>query len=103
MDVASQVMGAGYLITVRTPSLVGEAVTVGYLVAEQDADRAVRIIERNIAKATDRVVAVSRVSEELLDVLGVRPGSFMRADGRSFERPTFETPAIDRKDQHSRV
>lgn len=83
--------------------MVGEAVTVGYLVAERDADRAVRIIERNIAKATDRVVAVSRVSEELLGVLGVRPGSFMRADGRSFERPTFETPTMDRKDQHSRV
>src|ERR1700733_15540203 len=98
MDVASQVMGAGYLITVRTPSLVGEAVTVGYLVAEQDADRAVRIIERNIAKATDRVVAVSRVSEELLGVLGVRRGSFMRAAGRSFKTPTSAQPPNDRKD-----
>lgn len=86
-------MGAGCLITVRTRSLHGkdplvggECVTVDYLVAEQDMDRAVRIIERNIAKTADQVVAASRVSEELLDVLGVRPGGFMRADGWTFER-----------------
>jgi hypothetical protein len=96
--IASQVMGAGCLITVMTPSLAGEFMTVGYLVAERDKDLAVRIIKRNIAKPTDKVVAVSRVSAELLDVLGVRPGSFTRADGRSFERP-----AMDRRDQHSRV
>ena len=41
-------------------------------------------VER-ILKATDRVVAVSRVSEELLGVLGVRQGGFTRADGRPFE------------------
>jgi hypothetical protein len=98
ISVPFSAMGAGCLITVRTPSLVGECVVVGYLVAEQDIDRAVRIIERNIAKTTDKVVAVSRVSEELLDVLGVRPGGFTRADGRPFERP-----AMDRRDQHSRV
>jgi hypothetical protein len=78
--------------------LVGEYVIVGYLVAEQDTSRAVRIIKSNIAKTTDEVVAVSRVSEELLDVLGVRPGSFTRADGQPFERPT-----MDRKVRHSQV
>lgn len=75
---------------------MGEFITVGYLVAEQDMARAVGIIERNIAKTTDKVVAVSCVSEELLDVLGVRPGSFTRSDGRPFKRPT-----MDRIDQHS--
>jgi hypothetical protein len=90
-------MGAGCLITVKTPSLVGDFVTVGYLVAEQDTNQAVRIIKSNIAKTTDEVVAVSRVSEELLDVLGVRPGSFTRADGRPFEM------LMDRRDQHSQV
>ena len=91
-------MGAGCLITVRTPALVGESVAVGYLVAEQNTDRAVRIIGSNVAKTTDEVVAVSRVSEELLVVLGVPPGNFTRADGRPFERPT-----MDRSDRHSRV
>jgi hypothetical protein len=75
---------------------MGEFETVGYLVAEQDVDRAVRVIERNIARTTDEVVVVSRVSEELLDVLGVRPGGFTRADGRPFARPT-------RKDRYSRA
>jgi hypothetical protein len=89
MQITSSAMGAGCLITVKTPSLVGEFVTVGYLVAEQDTDRAVRIIKSNIAKTTDEVVAVSRVSEELLGVLGVPPGDFTRADGRPFERPTM--------------
>jgi len=36
-----------------------------------------------IAQFTDEIVAVSRVSEELLRVLGVVPGHFMRADGRA--------------------
>lgn len=98
MRLASLVMGAGCLITVRTPSLVGEFVTVGYLVAEQDTERAVGIIVRSIAKTADKVVAVSRVSEELLDVLGVRPGSFTRADGRTFKRPV-----MDLEDQYSRI
>ena len=96
MRLTSLVMSAGCLITVRTSSSVGEFFTVGYLVAEQDTERAVRIILRNIAKTTDKVVAVSRVSEELLDVLGVRPGGFRRADGR----PCM-WPAMDRNDQHS--
>jgi hypothetical protein len=39
------------------PSLVGEFVTVGYLVAEQDTDQAVRIIKSNIARTADEVVA----------------------------------------------
>jgi hypothetical protein len=89
-------MGAGCLITVRTPSRAGNFVTVGYLVAEQDMERAVGIIVHSIAKTTDKVVAVSRVSEELLEVLGVTPGSFTRADGRTFNRPT-----MDRNDPHS--
>jgi hypothetical protein len=78
--------------------LAGAFVTVGYLVAEQDTDRAVRIIRSKIAQTTDEVVAVSRVSEELLDVLGVRPGDFARADVRPFENVTK-----DRPDRHLRV
>jgi hypothetical protein len=77
--------------------LGGEFVTVGYLVAEQDTGQAVRIIKSNIAKTTDDVVAVSRVSEELLDVLGVRPGGFTRADGRPF------AVLADLSDQHSQI
>jgi hypothetical protein len=97
MDITSSPMGAGCLITVRTPALGGEFVTVGYLVAEQDTGHAVRIIKSNIAKTTDEVVAVSRVSEELLDVLGVRPGSFTRADGQPF------AALADLSDRYSRA
>jgi hypothetical protein len=74
-------MGSGCLVTVRTTA-GGRSVTVGYLVAARDEDRAVKIVKHNIAKSTDEVVAVSRVSEELLDVLGVPPGNFVRADGQ---------------------
>ena len=81
MDAASRTMGSGCLVTVRTTS-GGRFVTVGYLVAAHDEDRAVEIIKRNIARTADEVVAVSRVSEELLDVLGVPPGNFVRADGQ---------------------
>jgi hypothetical protein len=91
-------MATGCLVTVRSPSSSGQLVTVGYLVAEQDRRRAIRIITSNIAKTTDEVVAVSRVSEELLDALGVPAGDFTRADGRPFERPT-----MDGRDQHPRV
>jgi hypothetical protein len=91
-------MATGCLVTVRSPSSSGQFVTIGYLVAEQDKRRAIRIITSNIAKTTDEVLAVSRVSEELLDALGVPAGDFTRADGRPFERPT-----MDGRDQHPRV
>jgi hypothetical protein len=77
-------MGLGSLVKVTTPSSGGGSVTFGYLVAEQDADRAVNIIKSKIAKVTDEVIAVSRVSEELLDTLGVAPGEIRRADGIPF-------------------
>jgi hypothetical protein len=77
-------MGSGRLIGVRTSSLGGKFVTVGYLVAEQDATKAVDIIKRRIAKPTDEVVALNRVSEELLQALRIEPGEFSRADRRSF-------------------
>jgi hypothetical protein len=55
--------------------------TIAYVVSERDADGAVNIIKRKIAQLTDEVIAVSRVSEELLHALGVEPGGFTRADG----------------------
>ncbi len=55
--------------------------TIAYVVSEQDADGAVNIIKRKIAQLTDEVIAVSRVSEELLQALAVEPGGFTRADG----------------------
>jgi hypothetical protein len=73
-------MGPGRLVNVKTPSPGGEFVTVGYVVAEQDANRAIKIIESKIAKLADEVVAICRVSEELLNGLGLPPGEFMRAD-----------------------
>ena len=85
MGTISPTVGYGCLVTVRTASSGGTFVTAGYLVAEHDADRAAGIIRCNIARAADEVVAVSRVSEELLGVLGVRPGDFMRVDGRPLE------------------
>jgi hypothetical protein len=85
MDATSKATDSGCLVAVRTLSSDGKFVTVGYLVAEHDAGAAVRIIKHNIARATDEVVAVSRASEELLDVLGVRRGNFMRVDGRPLE------------------
>jgi hypothetical protein len=83
-------MGPGRLINVRTPSSGGEFVTISYLVAEQDADLAIKIIKSKIARSTDEVLAVSRVSEQLLDALGVPPGGFTRADGKSFQRQTTD-------------
>ena len=46
MDATSRTMGSGCLVTVRTTS-GGRFVTVGYLVAARDEDRAVEIIKRN--------------------------------------------------------
>jgi hypothetical protein len=82
MGTASAGMGRGCLVQVTTPSLDGDFVTIGYLVAEQNTDRAVGIIKSTVAKPTDKVVAVSRVSEELLHVLDVSPGEFKRVDGK---------------------
>lgn len=79
-------MGPGHLVKVMTPSSGGEFVTIGYLVAEQDKNRAITIIKSKIAKLTDEVAAISRVSEELLNALGVAPGDFTRADGRPLYR-----------------
>ncbi len=75
-------MRFGRLVNVRTPSSSGEFVTIGYLVAEPDAKRAIEIIESKLAELTGEVVEVCRVSEKLLNVLGVPPGGFRRADGR---------------------
>ena len=79
-------MGPGNLVKVRTPSSGGAVVTTAYLVSEQDATRAVNIIKSKIAPRTDEVMAVGRVSEELLNALGVAPGEFTRADGRPSSR-----------------
>jgi|SRR5208282_3525643 len=86
---ASAAMGPGNLVKVRTPSSHGEFVTIGYLVAEQDTDLAVKIIKNKIAKLTDEVAAVSRVSEELLDALNIAPGEFRRADGHRLHKQTI--------------
>jgi len=77
-------MGFGRFVSVRTTSSRGERVTVAYVVAEQDADRAIKIIGSRIAKLTDDVIEVCRVSEELVNALGLSPGEFRRADGRPF-------------------
>jgi hypothetical protein len=79
-------MGLGCLVKVSTPaSGVGQVptaqVTIAYVVSEQDAGRAIKIIKSKIAPRADEVVFVSRVSEELLNALGIRPGDFTRADG----------------------
>jgi hypothetical protein len=74
-------MGLGNLVKVRTPASGGGVETIAYVVSEQNADRAVNIIKNKIARLTDEVMAVSRVSEELLNALGVPPGGFKRADG----------------------
>ena len=76
-------MGLGCLIKVTTSPVGGAGLaTIAYVVSEQDAHRAVNIIKSKIARPADEVVAVSRVSEELLNALGVAPGDFTRADGR---------------------
>ena len=76
-------MGLGCLVKVSTstPPSGAEQVTIPYLVSEQDADRAINIIKSKINPRADEVVFVSRVSEELLNALGVGPGDFRRADG----------------------
>lgn len=73
-------MGPGCLVKVTTPFPGGKVVTIAYVVSEQDAERAVNIVKSKVAQFADEVVAVSRVSEELLHALGVAPGHFMRAD-----------------------
>ena len=80
----SEAMEIGNLVKVSTPSSGGAVVTIAYVVSEQDAVRAVNIIKSKIARLTDDVMAVSRVSEELLNALGVAPGEFTRADGHPF-------------------
>ncbi len=83
MGTTSAAMGPGCLIKVTTSPVGGAGLaTIAYVVSEQDADRAVNIIKSKIARPADAVVAVSRVSEELLNALGVAPGDFTRADGR---------------------
>jgi hypothetical protein len=79
-------MGTGHLITVRTPTSAGVFVTIGYFVAEENADQAINIIKNKIAKPGDEVAAVSYVSEDLLKALGVAPGEFRRTDARSPSR-----------------
>ena len=74
-------MGLGCLIKVSTQSSGAGQVTTAYLVSEQDADRAISIIKSKINPRADEVVFVSRISEELLNALGVQPGDFRRADG----------------------
>jgi hypothetical protein len=79
-------MGLGCLVKVSIPSsgagqVTAAQVTIAYVVSEQDADRAINIIKSKIAPCAKEVVFVSRVSEELLNALGVTPGNFMRADG----------------------
>jgi hypothetical protein len=74
-------VGPGFMVKVTTQSSDGRAVTIAYIVSEQDAERAVNIVKSKAARFTDEVVAVSRVSEELLHALGVAQGHFMRADG----------------------
>ena len=79
-------MGLGCLVKVSTPSsgagqVPAAPVTIAYVVSEQDVGRAINIIKSKIAPRAREVVFVSRVSEELLNALGVQPGGFTRADG----------------------
>ena len=77
-------MGPGCLVKVTKPSSSGTDAMIVYVVSEEDAGRAVNIIKGEIAQFTDEVVAVCRVSEELLNTLCIAPGTFKRADQRSF-------------------
>lgn len=74
-------MGLGCLVKVSTPSSGAGPAMTAYVVSEQDANSAINIISRKIARRAEDVVFVSRVSEELLNALGVEPGEFTRADG----------------------
>jgi len=74
-------MGPGCLVKVTKPSSSGTDAMIAYVVSEENAVHAVNIIKREIAQSTDEVVAVSRVSEELLKALCIPPGEFKRADG----------------------
>jgi len=77
-------MGPGCLVKVTKPSSSGIDALIAYVVSEEDAVRAVTLIKNKIAQSTDEVVAVSRVSEELLKALGMAPGDFRRVDGHRF-------------------
>ena len=79
-------MALGCLVKVTTRSSDAWLVETAYVVSEQDTDRAINIIKSEIAKFSDEVVVVSRVSEELLHALSVAPGGFARADGRQAQR-----------------
>ena len=74
-------MGHGCLVKVSPPSSGAGLVMTTYVVSEQDPNRAINIIRSKIAPRAEDVVFVSRVSEELLNALGVEPGEFTRADG----------------------
>jgi hypothetical protein len=85
MDAVSSATEFGCFVRVTTHFSGGNDVTASYLVAAADANRAIEIVKRNVAKTGDEVVVVSRVSGELMGVLGLPPGSVMRADGRPLE------------------
>jgi hypothetical protein len=76
-------MGIGHLVSVRSQSSGGA--TISYVVSEPDVNQAVEIIKNEIAALADEVVEVCRVSEQLLDALGVPPGGFRRADGHQLK------------------
>jgi hypothetical protein len=88
-------MALGCLVKVTTRSSDAWLVETAYVVSEQDADRAVNIIKSKIAKFSDEVVVVSRVSEELLHALSVAPGGFARADGYDARRTELKHTRIE--------
>lgn len=75
-------MRFGHLINVKSASSDGQFTMIGYVVAEANAAVAVEIVEGRLAELTDKVVEVCRVSGQLLKLLRVPAGGFVRLDGR---------------------
>jgi hypothetical protein len=67
---------------IRTSDNRGTRKAVAYIVALSDATQAIELIRSKVGAPDDTVEDMGRVSEELLKALRLRPGGFVRADGR---------------------
>ena len=68
----------GRLLRIRGPQ--GQPRFVGYIVAIKEADSAAKVIRAHVARPGTEVEDVGRVSGQLLRMLGLSFGQFVRTD-----------------------
>jgi hypothetical protein len=65
----------------------GDPKAVAYIVAIADSADAIEMIMTKVAEAGDQVEGLGRVSDTLIQSLGLSPGEFMRSDASAIRRP----------------